>query len=290
MNERIQESARFEGFSLKGLRALVTGGGTHLGFAMAAAVAEQGAQVTVLARSEEFLKTAVEKLGEGHDLVTADLMDEATYEMLLKRDVHYDIIVNNAGGDPWDNKWEDQTTQAWLDTYHLNVVTANRLAQTFVPGMRERGFGRLINIASVYGMVAPNPKNRKPGYECAAYTAAKHGVVGLTRFLAAKLGRAGITAMPSVPACIPWPTTTPISSGCRGGSLRAPGWTPSASKRRLAAAACPGISAARSPSWRRRRPRSSMDRTSLSTEAGQSGERGARARSLGSSFRSALPA
>lgn len=209
MAEQIQESARFEGFSLEGRRALVTGGGTHLGFAMAAAVAAQGAQVTVLGRSEEFLKTAVAKLGEGHDYVTADLMDEACYDMLLERGVHYDIVVSNAGGDPWDDDWETQSTQAWLDTYHLNVVSVNRLAQTFVPGMNERGFGRLINIASVYGMVAPNPKNRKPGYACAAYTASKHATIGLTHFLAAKLGHMGITVNAVSPGMYPLPEDDP---------------------------------------------------------------------------------
>lgn len=203
MANQIQESARFEGFSLEGRRALVTGGGTHLGFAMAAAVAAQGAQVTLLARSEEFLKTAVEKLGDGHDYVVADLMDEATYETLLKSGVHFDIIVNNAGGDPWDNSWEKQTTKEWLDTYHLNVVTANRLAQTFVPGMKERDFGRLINIASVFGMVAPNPSNRKEGFDCAAYSASKHATIGLTHFLAAKLGRTGITVNAVSPGMYP---------------------------------------------------------------------------------------
>lgn len=200
-----------EGFSLAGRNALVTGGGTHLGFAMAAAVAAQGAQVTVLGRTEKFLKTAVERLGAGHRYVVADLTVEATYERLTQDGVHFDIIVNNAGGDPRDGVWEEQTAEDWLYTYHLNVVAANRLAQTFVPGMKERGWGRIINIASVYGMVAPNPKNRPPGKDCAAYTASKHAVIGLTSFLAAKLGPTGITVNSVSPGMYPLPDDDPYA-------------------------------------------------------------------------------
>lgn len=198
-----------EGYSLHGRNALVTGGGTHLGFAMATALAAQGASVTVLGRSEEFLKTAVERLGTGHRYVTADLTEEATYPRLLDDGVHFDIIVNNAGGDPNDAAWEEQTTEDWMYTYHLNVVAANRLAQTFVPGMKTRGWGRIVNIASVYGMVAPKPENRPPGKDCGAYTAAKHGVIGLTHFLAAKLGRSGITVNSVSPGMFPMPADDP---------------------------------------------------------------------------------
>lgn len=201
-----------EGFSLAGRRALVTGGGTHLGFAMAQGLAAQGAAVTVLARGEAFLKTAVERLGPGHSYVVADLMDEATYDRLLADGHQFDILVNNAGGDPWDNGWDKQTAREWLDTYHLNVVTANRLAQTFVPGMRERQWGRIVNIASVYGMVAPNPKNRKPDQDCGAYTASKFAVIGLTKFLAARLGHDGITVNSVSPGMFPLPADDPYMS------------------------------------------------------------------------------
>lgn len=209
MADEVAASAAFPGFSLKGRKALVTGGGTHLGFAMANAVAAQGATVTVLARSEEFLKNAAERLGEGHDYIVADLTKEATYDLLRERGVHYDILVNNAGGDPADASWEDQSAQAWLDTYHLNVVASNELVRTFRAGMRERGWGRVVNIASVFGMVAPNPKNRKQGFDAGAYTASKHAVIGLTHFLAAKLGREGITVNSVSPGMYPLPSDDP---------------------------------------------------------------------------------
>ncbi len=198
-----------EGFSLSGRTALVTGGGTHLGRAMAAALAAQGARVTVMARTEKFLLDTVAQLGAGHDHIVADLMDEATYDGLAASGRSFDIIVNNAGGDPWDGAWETQTTQHWLDTYHLNVVSANRLAQVLVPGMIEGGYGRIIIIASMYGIVAPNPKNRRPGLDCAAYTAAKHASVGLMRYLAAKLGSHGITVNAVSPGGFPLPDDDP---------------------------------------------------------------------------------
>lgn len=209
MNEKIASSAAFPGFSLEGRTALVTGGGTHLGFAMANAVAAQGAKVTVLARGEEFLKSAVERLGEGHDYIVADLTKDETYDMLRERGVHYDILVNNAGGDPVDEAWEKQTAQQWLETYHLNVVSANELVRVYRDGMKERGWGRVINIASVFGMVAPNPMNRKEGKDAAAYTASKHAVIGLTHFLAAKLGREGITVNSVSPGMYPLPADDP---------------------------------------------------------------------------------
>ncbi|MCC6305809.1 MAG: SDR family oxidoreductase [Rhodobacteraceae bacterium] len=198
-----------EGFSLAGRSALVTGGGTHLGRAMALALAAQGARVTVLARTEEFLRDTVARLGPGHDLIVADLMEEATYASLAAGGRAFDIVVNNAGGDPWDGAWEAQTTRHWLDTYQLNVVAPNRLAQVLVPGMIARGWGRIIIIASMYGIVAPNPKNRRPGLDCAAYTAAKHASVGLMRFLAARLGRHGITVNAVSPGGFPLPDDDP---------------------------------------------------------------------------------
>ncbi|MBM3521401.1 MAG: SDR family oxidoreductase [Alphaproteobacteria bacterium] len=198
-----------EGYSLEGRNALVTGGGTHLGFAMAQALAAQEARVTVLGRTEAFLKAAAERLGPTHRYVVADLIREETYARLLADGTHFDILVNNAGGDPYDAAWEEQSTEHWLYTYQLNVIAPNRLAQSFVPGMKERGWGRIINIASVYGMVAPKPENRPPGKDCGAYTAAKHAVIGLTHFLAAKLGRSGITVNAVSPGMFPLPADDP---------------------------------------------------------------------------------
>jgi gluconate 5-dehydrogenase len=205
-----------DGYSLAGRTALVTGGGTHLGLAMARAVAAQGAAVTVLGRTEKFLASAVGQLGERHGYIVADLTEDATYGRLVEGGRHFDIIVNNAGGDPHDGKWEDQTAEHWLYTYNLNVVSANRLAQTFVPGMSERAYGRIINIASVYGMVAPNPANRPPAKDCGAYTAAKHAVIGLTHFLAAKLGRTGITVNAVSPGMFPLPDDDPYAGVIAG--------------------------------------------------------------------------
>lgn len=199
-----------EGFSLAGRTALVTGGGTHLGRAMALALAAQGARVTLMARTETFLVDTLAQMGAGgHDHIVADLMDEGTYDRLAASGRTFDIVVNNAGGDPWDGPWEAQTAQHWLDTYHLNVVAPNRLAQVLVPGMIAGGYGRIIVIASMYGVVAPNPRNRPPGMDCAAYTAAKHAAVGLVRFLAARLGRHGITVNAVSPGGFPLPPGDP---------------------------------------------------------------------------------
>ena len=67
--------------------------------------------------------------------------------------------MNNAGGDPHSKPWGQQTTQEWRDTYEINVVAAERLCRLFIPKMAARGWGRVINISSIYGSIGQNPNN-----------------------------------------------------------------------------------------------------------------------------------
>jgi NAD(P)-dependent dehydrogenase (short-subunit alcohol dehydrogenase family) len=180
-------------FDLTGHTALVTGGGYGLGRGLVHGLAAHGATVIGLARSEEALRETFSVLGTPHRHIVGDLTNDALYEELDQIPEPVDIVVNNAGGDPHSKPWGQQTTQEWRDTYEINVVAAERLCRLFIPKMAARGWGRVINISSIYGSIGQNPNNTGRNAGAGAYTAAKHGLIGLTRALAVELARTGVT-------------------------------------------------------------------------------------------------
>jgi NAD(P)-dependent dehydrogenase (short-subunit alcohol dehydrogenase family) len=168
--------------ALAGRQALVTGGGRGIGRAIAAALAAAGATVTVLGRDAAALD-AVIRSGEAHALVIADVADgEATARALAGS--AYDLLVANAGAAvsaPFA-KSDAALFRQMLDVNLMGVVHA---AQAVLGPMRERGFGRVIAVASTAGL---------KGYPyVTAYCAAKHAVVGLVRALALETARTGVT-------------------------------------------------------------------------------------------------
>lgn len=171
---------------LEGRTALITGGGRGIGEAIARRLAKEGAAVILCGRSEEHIGRVAADLG-GRALAT-DLLDRRSTDELVetvRREARLDILVNNAGAAesaPLDRV----TDEAWDRIMELNATAAFRLARAFVPAMVERGWGRLINIASNAGV---------SGYRyTAAYCASKHALVGMTRALAVDLGPTGVTA------------------------------------------------------------------------------------------------
>ena len=173
--------------SLAGQHAFVTGGGRGIGRAIAAALSAAGSAVTVIGRSEAPLREAV-AAGEAAGCGIADVTDPAA----LKRQVAaaeaargpIAILVNNAGAAESAPflKTEPSLFAAMWNVHLMGAVNAS---QAVLPGMIARGFGRIINIASVAGL---------KGYAyVTAYCAAKHGLVGLTRALAAETAARGIT-------------------------------------------------------------------------------------------------
>lgn len=186
-------SSIFDLFSLDGKIALVTGASSGIGRAMAAAMAAAGASVVHAARREEPLGEAVEdirKQGGKAAYVVADVGDrEALSGLAAQATLCFgtpDILVNAAGinlREPWD----EITGESWNLTLALNLTAPFFLGRLLVPAMQERGWGRIINIASLQSMRAfPNSM---------AYGASKGGVMQLTRAMAEawSKNRSGIT-------------------------------------------------------------------------------------------------
>ena len=162
--------------------ALVTGGGRGIGRAVARALAGAGHRVTVLGRDRAALEAAV-AAGDAHEVAVADVTESGALRAAVGV-APFDILVNNAGGT--ETAPFARTTRAqWDGVLALNLSAVFDACQAVLPGMAERGRGRVVNVASTAGLV---------GYPyVAAYVAAKHGVVGLTRALAREYAATGVT-------------------------------------------------------------------------------------------------
>lgn len=166
--------------------ALVTGGGRGIGRAIAAALVEAGATVTVLGRNAAILQDAV-SAGAAHFVAVADVSDEAGLKTAIA-EAHarkpIDILIANAGSAesaPF-SKSDSALFARMMDVNFMGVVHAIR---GVLPGMKDRPYGRIIAIASTAGL---------KGYAyVSAYTAAKHAVVGLVRSLALEMAGSNVT-------------------------------------------------------------------------------------------------
>jgi gluconate 5-dehydrogenase len=195
-------------FDLSGRTALVTGGGYGLGRALVHGLAGHGARVISVARSADALAETFSSLGPEHRFIVGDLTDDGLYEELDGVPEEIDILVNNAGGDPFIKPWPEQTPDDWRGTYEINVVAAMRLIHLLSPKMAARGFGRIINVSSIYGTIGQDRRNTTERGGAGAYTAAKHGLIGLTHYVACQLGRTGVTVNTLSPGMISWSPTT----------------------------------------------------------------------------------
>jgi gluconate 5-dehydrogenase len=176
--------------SLEGKRALVTGGGGGLGRQMALGLAEAGAEVVVCGRRPTALEGTValgEALGAIVRAIPADITVEEDVQRIGRDAGRIDILVNNAGIGP-NQHWMDVPLASWRSVFALNVDAMFRLIQLLAPGMLDRGWGRIVNIASVYGKMGGNPA-LYPGldWDVPAYFASKHAVHGITHYLAPRL-------------------------------------------------------------------------------------------------------
>jgi NAD(P)-dependent dehydrogenase (short-subunit alcohol dehydrogenase family) len=192
--------------SLKGKTALVTGGSRGLGLQMAEALGEMGAKVAITARKRAELDEAVSHLRKMNIEASAYVCDIGNREqigplvdLLLKDFGRIDILVNNAGA-TWGAPAEDHPLEAWDKLVNVNLTGAFLLSQQIARGsMIPNKWGRIINTASVAGITASDPRVVRT----VAYNATKHGLVGLTRQLAAEWGVHGITVNAICPGFFP---------------------------------------------------------------------------------------
>ena len=171
---------------LAGRHAVVTGGGKGIGAAIARALSGAGATITIMGRDTKALSGIATELDAQSitvDLTQVDAAKQA-FADAAKLSGPVDILINNVGAA--ESASFDRTThEIWDRMISLNMTVAFTCAHEVLAGMRSRGGGRIINIASTASL---------KGYSyVAAYCAAKHGLLGLTRALAAETVREGIT-------------------------------------------------------------------------------------------------
>lgn len=195
-------------------RALVTGGGSGIGLAIAKALAADGAEVTIAGRDAAKLKAA------GFPFVRMDVTDEASVLTGVSEAGVIDIFVNNAGFAATAPSLK--TTRAmWDEMIALNLTSAFTCARGLVPAMIERGWGRFIAIASTASL--------KAYAYTGAYAAAKHGLLGWVKTLALEHAKTGVTFN----AICPGFTDTPLIAGAVGRLAAKSGGDVEAGKRAL---------------------------------------------------------
>src|SRR5213080_2527016 len=177
--------------TLSGRAAVVTGAGRGIGMAVARALAGAGAAIVVVARTRseiEALATELRDAGQRAWAVRGDVTDPGDVQTLAREAKtqldRVDILVNNAGV-AHSAPLPKLTLEDWNRVLTVNATGTFLCTQAFLPGMLERRWGRIVNIASVAGLGG--------GKYIAAYSAAKHAVVGFTRSLAAEVAGSGVT-------------------------------------------------------------------------------------------------
>ncbi len=180
-------------FDLKGSVAVVTGASSGLGVQMAKALARQGADLVILARRKEKLEQVAEEireLGVKCLPIVCDVTDieaiKRAAEITEKEFGKVDILINNAGSGGVAPA-EETSDEMWYHAINLDLNGVFMVAREFGKIMIKNKYGRIINIASMYGMVG------NMAHPSSAYHAAKGGVVNMTRALAAEWAKYGIT-------------------------------------------------------------------------------------------------
>ena len=169
---------------LDGKRALVTGSTSGIGLAIARALAAEGASVVLNGFGDDSeIAKLCDELGATHS--GADLTDVSQIEAMMEEAGGVDILVNNAGMQHVAPV-EDFPVEKWDTIIALNLTAAFHTTRLAIPGMKAKGWGRIINTASAHSKVASPFKS--------AYISAKHGLDGLTKTVALEVATFGVTA------------------------------------------------------------------------------------------------
>lgn len=191
-------------FNLTGRTALITGGGSGIGYAMAQTLAAAGATIILAARREGQLAEATQQLlqqGAQARFCCADITQMAEIAALAHESTDADILVNAAGVN-LRQPFEDVTEADWDQQLALHLKAPFFLTQALAPAMAQRGWGRIINIASL--------QSQRAFDNSAPYGAGKGGIVQLTRAIAQRWGRDGVTCNAVGPGFFPTALTGPV--------------------------------------------------------------------------------
>jgi len=191
--------------TLKGRGAVVTGGGRGIGAAIARVLAAEGARVLVTSRTRSEIDAVVGELGAmGAEAFAAvcDVTHEESVEALVG-EAHIrlgtiDVLVNNAG-DAASAPLAKTTLAEWNRMLAVNATGTFLCTRAFAPAMKERGWGRIVNVASTAGLAG--------GRYIAHYSAAKHAVIGFTESVAQELAGSGVTVNAVCPGYVDTPMT-----------------------------------------------------------------------------------
>jgi NAD(P)-dependent dehydrogenase (short-subunit alcohol dehydrogenase family) len=188
--------------------ALVTGAGRGIGRSVARRLSREGLRVALLARSKDELAGAAAACSGETMTITADVTDQAAidgaYEEIERAWGPVEVLVANAGAG--HSARVDRTTDDdWERILAINLTAPFRCIRRAVPAMRDAGWGRIVVLASIAAQVG------EP--YLAAYTASKHGALGLVRAAAAELARTGVTVNAVCPAYVDTPMTDSTVAG-----------------------------------------------------------------------------
>lgn len=196
-------------FDLTGQVAVVTGCSTGLGVQMAKALANQGANIVALARRQNLIDEVAKEISETYGVkaigvacdITSTERVEAAVKEIMEKFGRIDILINNAGTGAVAPA-EDITDEQFAAEMNIDLFGTFKMAREIAKkAMIPAGYGRIINIASMYGMVGNKIAPASP------YHAAKGGVVNLTRALAGEWGEKGITVNSICPGYFETPLT-----------------------------------------------------------------------------------
>jgi 3-oxoacyl-[acyl-carrier protein] reductase len=193
-------------FDLAGKKALVTGASGGIGGAIAMALHRQGAVIGISGTRREALDQRSSELGEGVHVLPCNLADKDAVEALVPAAEAalggLDILVNNAGITR-DGLFLRMKDEEWDEVIAVNLTSAFRLSRAAIKGMMRRRYGRIINITSIVGVTG------NPGQ--ANYTAAKAGMIGMTKSLAAEVASRTVTVNCVAPGFIASPMTDALN-------------------------------------------------------------------------------
>lgn len=209
--------------TLNGKHAVVTGASRGIGLAVARTLVAHGARVTLMARDGGALAAAAQSMDGAVGWQAVDVADAASVAAAFARAGTVDVLVNNAG-QAASAPFGRTDAALWQRMLDVNLTGAYHCIQAALPGMVDNGWGRIVNVASTAGLT---------GYRyVAAYCAAKHGLVGLTRALALEVAAKGVT----VNAVCPGFTETDIVRDAVANIVRATGRTEDEARAELASA------------------------------------------------------